>query len=163
MCTRHKPLCLEEPIWLWIYLPNFKWNQNWLLHIQKPSTKRKRAKVVSCNLIESILMFLWFLWWQKRSVPSLQLQRVSKTENRGKKINFASFIPLQITKFQKFWVPEYFLYQCTLVIFPLPVHHFWLLLLQLFLFLCSFLLLKIVFFMDVNSYIGNKVDLTWLD
>ena len=32
------------------------------------------------------------------------------------KINFASFIPLQMTKFQKFWVPEYFLYQCTLLI-----------------------------------------------
>ena len=30
------------------------------------------------------------------------------------KINFASFIPLQMTKFQKFWVPEYF--QCTLLI-----------------------------------------------
>ena len=42
--------------------------------------------------------------------------------------------------------------------------HFWLLLLQLFLFLCLFLLLKIVFFfMDVNSYVWNKVDLIWLD
>ena len=41
--------------------------------------------------------------------------------------------------------------------------HFWLLLLQLFLFLCLFLLLKIVFFIIINSYVGNKVDLTWLD
>ena len=32
------------------------------------------------------------------------------------KINIASLIPLQMTKFQKFWVPEYFLYQCTLLI-----------------------------------------------
>ena len=32
------------------------------------------------------------------------------------KINFVSFIPLQMKKFQKFWVPEYFLYQCTLLI-----------------------------------------------
>ena len=44
MCTRHKPLCLEEAIWLWIYLPNFKSNQNWLLRIQKPSLKIKRAR-----------------------------------------------------------------------------------------------------------------------
>ena len=34
MCTRHKPLCLEEPIQLWFYLPSFKSNQNWLLCIQ---------------------------------------------------------------------------------------------------------------------------------
>ena len=83
MCTRHKPLCLDEPVWLWIYLPNFKWNQNWLLHIQKPSIKRMRARVVSYNLTESVLMFLWFLWWQKRSVLPLQLQHESKTVNRG--------------------------------------------------------------------------------
>ena len=42
--------------------------------------------------------------------------------------------------------------------------HFWLLLLQLFLFLSLFLLLEIIyFFMDVNSYVGKKADLTWLD
>ena len=68
MCTRYKRLCLEEAIW--IYLPNFKSNQNWLLRIQKPSP-------------ETTLMFLWFLRWRKRSAPRLQLRRVSKTEDRG--------------------------------------------------------------------------------
>ena len=44
-------------------------------------------------------------------------KRVAKTEKKGDtKINFASFIPLQMAKFQKFWVPEYFLYQYTLLI-----------------------------------------------
>ena len=38
---------------------------------------------VSYNLTETILMFLWFFWWQKRSVPPLQLRRVSKTEDIG--------------------------------------------------------------------------------
>ena len=41
--------------------------------------------------------------------------------------------------------------------------HFWLLLLQLFLSLCLFLLLKIAFFIVINSYVRNKVDLTSLD
>ena len=39
--------------------------------------------------------------------------------------------------------------------------HFLLLLLQFF-FLCLFLYLKTVYFVVVNSYVGNKVDLTWL-
>ena len=38
--------------------------------------------------------------------------------------------------------------------------HFLLLLLQ-FLFLCLFLYLKTVYFVVVNSYVRNKVDLTW--
>ena len=70
MCTRHKSLCLEESIWLWIYLPNFKSNQNWLLRIQKPLESQR---IVGYNLTETILMFLWFYRWWKRSV--------SKTEN----------------------------------------------------------------------------------
>ena len=37
--------------------------------------------------------------------------------------------------------------------------HFLLLLLQFF-FLCLFLYLKTVYFVVVNSYVGNKVDLT---
>ena len=36
-------------------------------------------------------------------------------------INIVSFIPLQMEKFQKFWVPEYFLYQCTLLIKTQPM------------------------------------------
>ena len=32
-----------------------------------------------------------------------------------------------------------------------------------FLFLCLFLFLKIVYFIVINSYVRNKVDLTWLD
>ena len=75
------------------------------------------------------------------------------------KINFASFIPLQMTKFQKFWVPEYFLYQCTLVTFPLPVYHFWLLLLQLFLFLFISVTENCIFFMEIKL---NWLDLAWL-
>ena len=80
MCTRHKSLCLEESIWLWIYLPDFKSNQNWLLRIQKPLESQR---VVGYNLTETILRFLWFYRWWKRSAPPLQLRRVSKTENTG--------------------------------------------------------------------------------
>ena len=40
--------------------------------------------------------------------------------------------------------------------------HFLLLLLRLFLFLCLLLLLKIVFFIIIHSFVGNKIDLTWL-
>ena len=43
MHTRHEPLCLEEPIQLWIYLPNFKSNQNWLFWTQELSIKTKKA------------------------------------------------------------------------------------------------------------------------
>ena len=64
-------------------------------------------------------MFLWFLWWQKGSMPPLQLWHISETGNRGgggggggTKINFASLIHPQMTKFQKLWVSEHFLYQC---------------------------------------------------
>ena len=44
MRTRHELLCLEETIRLWIYLPNFKSNQNKLRRLQEPSIKRKRDK-----------------------------------------------------------------------------------------------------------------------
>ena len=44
MRTKQEFLCLEEAIGLWIYLPNFKSNQNWLLRIQEPFIKRKKAK-----------------------------------------------------------------------------------------------------------------------
>ena len=45
LCTLdRKSLCLEEPIWLWIYLPNFKSELNWLLHIQEPSIERNRTR-----------------------------------------------------------------------------------------------------------------------
>ena len=44
MHTWHKPICLEEPIRLWIYLPNFKSNQNWLLHIQEPPLKEREPE-----------------------------------------------------------------------------------------------------------------------
>ena len=84
MCTRYKPLCLEEAIWLWIYLPNFKSNQNWNRnHTETFSEKEESHIIVSYNLTETTLMFLWLLRWRKRSAPPLQLRRVSKTENRG--------------------------------------------------------------------------------
>ena len=84
MCARHKPLCLEDAIWLWIYLPNFKSNQNWNRnHTETFSEKEGSHMIVSYNLTETTLMFLWLLRWRKRSAPPLQLRRVSKTENRG--------------------------------------------------------------------------------
>ena len=36
-------IIMEEPIRLWVYLPNFKSNQKWLLYIREPFIKRKRA------------------------------------------------------------------------------------------------------------------------
>ena len=81
-CVLGTNLCLEEAIWLWIYLPNFKSNQNWLLCIQKPlSEKKESQRIVRYNLTETTLMFFWFLRWQKRSAPSLHLWHGSKTVN----------------------------------------------------------------------------------
>ena len=84
ICTRHKTSCLEEAIWLWIYLVNFKSNQNWYrIHTETFSEKKESQRIVSYNLTETTPMFLWFLQWQKRSAMLLQLRRISKTENRG--------------------------------------------------------------------------------
>ena len=44
MHTRHESLCLTKPVWLLIYIANFKSNQNWFSSIQGPSFKRSRAK-----------------------------------------------------------------------------------------------------------------------
>ena len=82
-CALGTNLCLEEAIWLWIYLPNFKSNQNWNRNHTETSEKKQSQRIVSYNLTETTLMFLWFLWWQKRSAPPLQLRHLSKTENRG--------------------------------------------------------------------------------
>ena len=68
ICTRHKTSCLEEAIWLWIYLVNFKSNQNWhRIHTETFSEKKESQRIVSYNLTETTPMFLWFLQWQKRS------------------------------------------------------------------------------------------------
>ena len=62
------------------------------------------------------------LWWcffaKKGHFHPQQLSSACKQNWKlgDTKINFASLIPLQMTKFQKFWIPEYFLYQSTLLI-----------------------------------------------
>ena len=84
MHARHKPLCLEEPIWLWIYLPNFKSNQNWLLCIQEHSIKKREpenSKLQSYWNHDNVSLIP--LMMKEKHPPPLQLQRVSKTENRG--------------------------------------------------------------------------------
>ena len=40
------------------------------------------------------------------------------------KVDLASHITLQMTKSQKFWVLEYFVYQCTLLIKGLSINNF---------------------------------------
>ena len=83
-CALGTNLCLEEAIWLRIYLPNFKSDQNWNRnHTETFSEKNESQRIVIYNLTETTLMFLWFLRWQKRSTPPLQLWRIRKTENRG--------------------------------------------------------------------------------
>ena len=76
-------LSLKKTVWLRIYLPNIKSNQNWLFHIHKPSIKKKKSwRIVSYNPTGTIVMFLWFLRWRKRGTLPLQLRRVSKNERR---------------------------------------------------------------------------------
>ena len=117
-CALGTNLCLEEAIWLWIYLPNFKSNQNWNRnHTETFSGKKESQRIASYNLTETTLMFLWFLRWQKTSAPPLQLPCISKTENRD--IQKLTLHHSYLSKWQnsiKFWVPEYFLYHCTLLI-----------------------------------------------
>ena len=72
---------------------NFKSNQNWLLHIQEPFLLKERRPENS--KLHS--------YWNHFNVSTLW----------HREINLGSFIPLQITKFKKFRVPEYFLYQRT--------------------------------------------------
>ena len=71
---RHKPLCLEEPVWLWIYLL-LSLNQtktdcftyrNPLLKEREPENSKLQS------YWNHSLMFLWFLWQWKRSVLPLQ-------------------------------------------------------------------------------------------
>ena len=57
-------------------------------------------------------------------IPSMMREKRATITGSGRKqnwkqgdtkINFASLIPLQMKKFQKFRVPEYLLYQCILI------------------------------------------------
>ena len=116
-CALGTSLCLEEPIWLWIYLSNFKSHQNWLLRLQEPSIKERDPENSK-----------WQSYWNHSNVsliPSMTKEKratiTALVHNQNwklgdTKINFASLIPLQMTKFHTFWIPEYFPYQCTLLI-----------------------------------------------
>ena len=81
MCTRYKPLCPEEPIWIWNYLPNFKSHQtyfeyrNLLLKERQPENSKLQSYWNHSNvsLISSMV---------KQKPPPIQLQRRSKAENR---------------------------------------------------------------------------------
>ena len=79
--------------------------------------KKEIQRIVSYNLTESILTFLLFLWWRKEKRAAITVSACKQNlKLEDTKINIASFIPLQMTKSQKFWVPEYSHYQCTLLI-----------------------------------------------
>ena len=79
--------------------------------------KKEIQRIVSYNLTETILVFLLFLrWWKEKHAAITASVSKQNWKLRDTKINIASLIPLQMTKSHKFWVPEYFLYQCTLLI-----------------------------------------------
>ena len=98
MCTSHKPLSPEEPIWIWNYLPNFKSHQtyfeyrNLLLKERQPENSKLQPYWNHFNVSLISLMV-------KEKPPPIQLQRRSKTENREIQKLSASFMPLQMTKF----------------------------------------------------------------
>ena len=79
--------------------------------------KKEIQRIVSYNLTETILVFLLFLrWWKEKHATITASVSKQNWKLRDTKIHIASLIPLQMTKSYKFWVPEYFLYQCTLLI-----------------------------------------------
>ena len=60
-------------------------------------------------------MFLWFLqwWYTSATIPMSKHKQNWKLGDTN--INLVSLVPLQLTKFQKFWVSECLLYKCTLL------------------------------------------------
>ena len=76
---RHKPLCLEEPVWLWIYL---------LLSLNQTKTEcftYRNLLIVSYNLTETILCFFDSFDNEKEACCQHCSfgTYISKTENRG--------------------------------------------------------------------------------
>ena len=119
MRTRHEPLCLEETVRLWTYLPNFKLNQNWLLAYRNLLLKErepKDSKLYSYWHHSNVSLILSMTKEKRAAITASARKQNWKYGNT--KINIASFIPLKMTKFQKFWIPEYFLYQCILLTQP---------------------------------------------
>lgn len=79
MRTRHKPLCIEEPVQHSICLPNFKSNQNWLLHPLLREKEPKNGKLHSYWNHSNV--YLIPIMTVEASL--LQLRRISRNENRG--------------------------------------------------------------------------------
>ena len=73
------------------------------------SRKNENQRIVSYNLTETTLMFL-------KACCHYSFGTYAKLKIRDTKINIASLIHVQMTKFQKFWISEYFIYQCNLLI-----------------------------------------------
>ena len=112
MRTRHESLCLEKRVRIWIYLPNFRSNQNWLLRIQETSIKEREpenSKLHSYWNLSNVSL-IHSMRKEKRAAITASA-REQNWKQGDTRINLASFIPLLMTKFQKFWVPKYFLYQ----------------------------------------------------
>ena len=113
--TRNNPWkYFLESTWLWMYLPN-QTKTNCLTHWN--FLLRKTTEPENWKLCSSQTHYNGFL--TPTTVEKHRNYSFSTRKNwplRNTKITLVSSILLQWTKFQKFWVDECSLYQCTLLI-----------------------------------------------
>ena len=100
MHNRLESLCLQEPIPLLIYLPNFKSIQNRLLHIQEPYTRRHRTRNYTYWSHSHVFLILAMT---VEKPPHYNFGAWTELKTGDAKISLASSISFQMTKFSSSW------------------------------------------------------------